>query len=761
MRKSAPRTIAIAASALVASVAAAADFVVTNTNPSGPGSLYQAITDANNLRGADRILFNIPGAGVHTIDAGQARLPTVVESLVIDGYSQPGAKPNSLQVGSDAVILIQIDGSSATTAGAGLEFTHQGFAADYVVRGLSVTGFATDKQQPYFPYFVDHSYGIVLVQASSAVIAGNFLGILPDGETARGNYGAVRAHPDTMIGGVDPTLRNVISGNTGSGVSGGGVIQGNYVGTNASGTRAVPNAKGIFLSRDYVGTPTIIGGTSPNSGNLISGNEEGISLGYSAIDDAYDPSVVKFHPAKNLPIKGNLIGLQADGISPLPNRYAIQIAYGSNNVIGGLEPGAGNLIAFNGFGVNAGYLQFPTRFGDEPRSEGNQVLSNAIYGNGGMAIDVGSNGFTPNDPRDEDIGPNLLQNSPVIQSAEVANGVVSITGNLNSTPETNFTLQYFSESTDLARPIQTYLGSGSVTTDANGNTHFSANFPVQDPNVAFNMTATSEAGNTSEFSRNAPRMLNVSTRLLVGSGERVAIAGFILNKSAIVVLRAIGPSLGGQLAGTLRDPLLELYDSTGKQIDANDNWSDYSGQSVEDYDLAPDNPFESALAKVLAAGSYTIVIRDRQNRPGIGLVELYKIEPLDGRYVNGDALNLSTRGFVEAGNNVMIAGTILQGINGSTRIVARALGPSLAAAGITHPLADPTLELHNAQGGLLASNDDWRNGEADALTALGFAPPAEREAAIFTRLTSGAYTAIVRGKGNTAGVALVELYNLH
>jgi hypothetical protein len=247
---------------------AAADFTVTNTNNSGPGSLYQAITDANNTPGADRILFNIPGSGVQKIDVSQNQLPTVSESLIIDGYSQPGAKPNSLTVGDNAVILIQVDGGAGFVSPCqGLVFS--GSASKYVVRGLSITGFCTAI-----------SAGVV----DASVVAGNFIGVLPDGETARRNGAGVVTV--TQLGGTDPASRNVISGNS-VGFSGASpdtpiatVIEGNYVGTNASGTKAIPNSTGIAFtnfgatcaSKDNDLSKSIIGGTAPGAGNLISGN---------------------------------------------------------------------------------------------------------------------------------------------------------------------------------------------------------------------------------------------------------------------------------------------------------------------------------------------------------------------------------------------------------------------------------------------------------------------------------------------------------
>jgi hypothetical protein len=757
-----------------------ADFSVTSTNGSGPGSLYQAITDANNTPGADQILFNIPGPGVHKIDVSHDPLPMLLESLVIDGYSQPGAKPNSGTVGDDAVILIQIDGSAATTAITGLVLDHGTTLPDYVIRGLSITGFVAQQQDSNSECIIHHSCGIAVQSVASALIAGDFIGLLPDGETAAGNYAGVSCRSAVKIGGGDPASRNIISGNTGSGVrgfsdetdsivNGTPVVQGNYIGTNASGTKAVPNAAGILLAGDYAAAQVLIGGTSAGAANLVSGNGVGIHFGTSRFCD----NILTHYPAKNVPIKGNLIGLQANQMSPLPNGVAIELLVGSNNVIGGLEGGAGNVIAFNRAGINVSdYYEPPgVGVGDyRPESLGNQILSNSIYANGGLGIDLASNGLTPNDSGDPDTGPNMVQNFPVITSSDIVNGTATITGTLNSTANTEFTLQYFSESLDLVRPVQTYLGSSTVTTDANGNAQFSTAFPVNDTNVGFTMTATSQDGNTSEFSNNAPRMLNLSTRMLVQSGDKVAIAGFIVNSGAgssnfaQVVVRALGPSLQRQLAGTLPDPIVEVYDSTGKLIGFDDNWRDADPDGIlEALGLAPTNDLESAVALYLDPGSYTVVVRGAEGKSGVGLVEAYKIENEDQAkgLINGEALNISTRGFVGTGDDVMVAGTILQDIHGSTRIVARAIGPSLAAAGVTDALTDPTLELHDAQGAVIASNDNWRDGEADALTAVGLAPSNDDESAIFLRLSPASYTAVVRGKGDSSGVALVELYNLH
>lgn len=731
-------------------LASGADFTVINANGTGPGSLGQAITDANNLPGADRILFNIPGAGVQKIVVGQTPLPRVLESLVIDGYSQPGVKPNSLAVGNNAIILIQIDGAEATTPITGLYLDggldQNGLPAHYTVLGLSLTGFST----------------ALAVAGESSLIAGNFIGLLPDGETARGNYRGISSVSPTIIGGTDPASRNVISGNTFHGWAswvGAGTLAGNYIGTNASGTKALPNTIGVYVEG---ASNRVVGGTAPGAGNLISGNTTAIRLGTSYFVTSPFPHTV-FNSGSDTRIQGNLIGVAADGLSPLPNKYSIDLNYGANNIIGGLEPGAPNVIAFNGSGIRVSFsYSFCAACGSTapPRSEGNQILSNSIHANAGLAIDLRSDGPTPNDAGDPDIGPNTLQNSPVINSAQIANGSVTITGTLNSTANTQFTLQYFSESLSLTQPRQTYLGSTNVTTDADGNATFSASFPLTETNVSFNMTATSPLGNTSEFSHNAGGFRNISTRSQVQSGDNAMIAGLILTERRFMLFRALGPALsvnGVPIAGRLSDPVLELYSSTGTLLAANDNWRDSPSANYLQTTWAPKDDLESAFVMNLGPGSFTAVVRGKENASGIALAEVYD---LTAGGTNPPA-NLSTRGPVGSGDDVMIGGFIIEHANRMNRIVARAIGPSLSNFNIANPLPDPVLELHDSQGTTVATNDDWRATQEDDLSTIGLAPTNDREAAILIRLRAGAYTAIVRSKDNRTGIALVEIYNLY
>jgi hypothetical protein len=261
--------------------------------------------------------------------------------------------------------------------------------------------------------------------------------------------------------------------------------------------------------------------------------------------------------------------------------------------------------------------------------------------------------------------------------------------------------------------------------------------------------------------------LNIATRLPVGSAQNVLIGGFIIKGPAPkrVVVRAVGPSLNGIVPGALQDPRLELHDGSGAIIANNDNWRSTqiggaidSDQSIdlEGTGLAPNSDAESAMVVTLNPGGYTAVINGVGNTTGIAIVEIYD---LDAVYPSTLA-NISTRGFIQAGDNVMIGGFILQGGGGATQIVLRAIGPSLSAFGITNPLSDPILELHDANGGTVASNDDWKSSpDAATLQRLNFQLSSDAESAIYqTGLLRGAYTAIVRDKNGGTGVGVVEAY---
>jgi hypothetical protein len=253
-------------------------------------------------------------------------------------------------------------------------------------------------------------------------------------------------------------------------------------------------------------------------------------------------------------------------------------------------------------------------------------------------------------------------------------------------------------------------------------------------------------------------LANLSTRVQVGTGSNVAIAGFIVtgNVSKQVVVRALGPSLGtAGVQGALNDPLLELYDSSGTLLLSNNDWPETQAQALRDANLAPTHNLESALITTLAPGSYTAVARGNNNGTGIGLVEVYDLQTTAASKL----ANLSTRALVGTGQDVMIGGTIVTGPD-SARVVFRAIGPSLSAAGITNPLADPQLDVFDANGTKKSSNDNWKDSQQATITAAGLAPANPSESAILIDLAPGNYTAVVTGVNGTGGVALVEAYHL-
>lgn len=259
------------------------------------------------------------------------------------------------------------------------------------------------------------------------------------------------------------------------------------------------------------------------------------------------------------------------------------------------------------------------------------------------------------------------------------------------------------------------------------------------------------------------KALNISTRMRVETGNNVMIAGFIISGSApkSVAVRGIGPSLGNLgLSDVLADPTLELRGSDGALLAQNDNWQDDPAQAAQLTALgfALQNLNESGLVATLNPGAYTAILTGKNGGTGVGLVEVYDTNPA----ADSQLANISTRGFVQSGNNVMIGGFILGGGN-NTQVALRGIGPSLGQFGLSPVLADPTLELHDGNGALLISNDDWQNdpGPAAELSARGLAPQDPKESGIFASLPPGAFTAILAGKNGGTGIGLVEIYNVH
>ncbi|MEG5062329.1 SdrD B-like domain-containing protein [Microcoleus sp. B3-A4] len=487
-----------------------ATFIVSNTADAGPGSLRQAITDANAAAAPPHTINFAIGTGPQTI-AILSFLPNINVPTIIDGTSQPGFAGTP---------LIEIDGSGAGALSSGFRVLGGGST----LRGLIVNGFGNT--------------GISL-ESNGNTVAGNYIGINAAGTAAlpNGLFGVAvqNGGSDNIIGGTAPTDRNVISGNTGDGIvivggTGGNQVLGNYIGTNAAGTAALPNTSGVsivgvrdntvsgnvisgnsnsgtvivnpgatnnILTGNFIGTNfdgtaavpnsgfgvaiqggatnNIIGGTTPAARNIISGNGNGVAL--------VDPTTV------GNSLFGNFIGVAADGTTPLPNTTGVLINLANNNAIGGTAAGQGNTIASNlGSGVNL------------LAGTGNSIQNNSIFANLGLGIDLGNNGITANDAGDADTGANNFLNTPVLTTATASAGSVTVAGTYNGIPSANFTLQFFANNPPGTQG-QTLIASIPVTTDAAGNAAFNQTFPAAvTAGQLITATATDAAGNTSEFS---------------------------------------------------------------------------------------------------------------------------------------------------------------------------------------------------------------------------------------------------------------------
>jgi hypothetical protein len=416
-----------------------------------------------------------------------------------------------------------------------------------------------------------------------------------------------------------------------------------------------------------------------------------------------------------------------------------------------------------------------------------RVSGNSIHDNGLLGINLGADGANSNDPGDADYGPNNLQNSPVITDGFGFNGNLTIYGGLSSVPSAKFVLEFFANTAADSSGFgegQIFLGQAKVTTTDSGNANFNVTFQLPANVTAVSATVIDANGNTSEFSAaanisstapTAPptspttafpathslHLLNVATRLRVEPGDHALIAGLIVSgtEPKKMIVRGIGPSLGSSgVPGPLADPILDLYDSAGQLLASNDNWRTNQQAEIQNSGVAPTNDLESAIVATLSPGNYTAVLRGKSNGTGVGLVDAYDLAQGSRSHL----ANVSTRGFVGTGDNVMIGGFIVADNGGGTTVVIRAIGPSLAAAGIPDAMTDPYLELRNPNGSLVDFNDNWMSAfGADEIRAAHLAPADDRESALYKSLAPGNYTAIVRGKTNSVvGVAVVEIYDL-
>jgi parallel beta-helix repeat protein len=724
-------------------------YVVTNTNDSGPGSLRQAILDANSNIGLDGIVFDIPGPGPYTIEV-TSPLPTITDPVTIDGTTQPGFS------GSPVIVLT---GGRRTYITIGLEITSGGstvksivineFFGDGIVLGIpffdtyggnviegnyigtDVTGIfdpGHDQQNGIRIYYSSnntikdnlisgnnsadikiegtnaigtvitgnkigtdilgngslggnlagvwigssannviqnnlisggHSFGIYLLTSSGNLIQSNYIGTDVTGSSV---YLLGNAHGLEIDSDNNSIQDNLISGNsTGINISGeGNIIEGNLIGTDVTGTNDLGNGMGVAIEN---GSDNIIGGTTAGARNIISGNNSygivirklwsrrnlvqgnyigtdisginrlrnnsyGVYITNYANDNTIGGTTVEARniisgngsngirisgtgSIENL-VQGNYIGINVNG-APMGNSTGIIIS-GVNNTIGGMTSGAGNVVAYNA--GNGLYITVGT---------GNTILSNSIYSNTSLGIDLVPDGgeppgtVTPNDPGDGDIGGNNVQNFPVLTSAVSEPTQTTIDGTLNSTPNTDFTLQFFfNNDCDPSNygEGENLLGSRPVTTDGSGNASFTFIFSTSVPVGDFiTSTATDPGNNTSEFSQCEVAALLFSNRHGEGDvKDSDVITGGSSSFPNVFALNQNQPNPFTQLTAIsyqLRAPShtsLKIYDLSGKVVRTLVNEHQETGYYTLEWD-GRDDSGEKASSGVyftrLVAGEFT------------------------------------------------------------------------------------------------------------------------------------------------------------
>jgi hypothetical protein len=309
----------------------------------------------------------------------------------------------------------------------------------------------------------------------------------------------------------------------------------------------------------------------------------------------------------------------------------------------------------------------------------------------------------------------------------------------------------------LSDPSAATLGAPATAT-VNIVDNDAAPSPSPSPSASPSLSPSPSASPSPSPTATPAQPVNISTRVNVGTGERVMIGGFIVTGDAPkkVIVRAIGPST--EVAGALENPVLELNGPAGFATITNDDWEDTQKEEIEETGVAPEEPRESAIVVTLQPGAYTAIVRGNGNSTGIGLVEVYDLS----LGAPSRLANISTRGFVQTDDNVIIGGFILGGQAGDeVRLVVRAIGPSMAQAGISNAVADPALDIRNKDGIRIAFNDNWQDDpEAGQVTQNNLAPGNALESALYLTLLPGEYSAIVSGDGGSTGVGLVEIYHL-
>lgn len=697
------RFLAALAVAITSATAPAATFTVTTSNESGPGSLRQAILDANaqpNLPAdqPDRIEFAIPGVNVHTITLSTP-LPAVTDAVAIDGYTQPGSHPNTRSIGDDASIRVELNGASLSgNSAVGLQFA----AANCTLQGVVVNRFAGS--------------GITLTKSGATRITGCFIGTNAAASAALGNGTGVNVSDSAgaVFGGSTPAERNVISGNiTGvqlAGTSNQCAIAGNYIGTAADGLSPLLNTSGVALAGVSQCT---VGGAAAGAGNIIlsSNNEISVSATFTYVN-----TTSRVYTGSDNTIAGNFIGVTADGAAANPSRGTVSIANGTvRNTIGGatiaarnviatsvyINDSSANLILGNYIGTDAsGQLATPAARGivaDVAPYQSTGTVSNVIDSN--VIAAVGAPGVS-------------LQAGA---STAIRRNRIGV-GADGSTPLGSMTSGVYVGSQDL-------INSGTVTATIGGYLAGSGNIIANASDAGVLIANNGYAGiNGNSIYGNGGLGIDLRpngdgpSQVTPNDSGDSDVGPSDLQNFPVLTLVAFA---GGQVhvAGTLnstakRNFRIEIFGNPAADPSGHGQGRYYLGTT----DVTTDQSGNASFDLNLASPSDTRFISSTASRSPGSTSEF-------SSSILGQLQNVSTRAHVQTGDNIIIAGFIITGTD-AKRVIVRGIGPSLQISGVPFEgrLEDPVLQLFDEDNKLLATNNDWKDTQQSEIEQTGLAP---------------------------------------
>jgi Passenger-associated-transport-repeat len=642
---------------------------------------------------------------------------------------------------------------------------------------------------------LDNNTGAGEVDFKKTATAGNAT-LITNGPTVSGGRGGFTAFFDSATGGTARAITDTggqfainfltTAGMDIGSIEGGGIyvlgkknltVGGNNLSTTVTGviedrTSVIGDTGGSLTkvgsgSLTLTATNTYTGPTTVNGGTLFVDNTKGSGTGTGALTVNTGGTLGGTGGVGGM-VTVNSGGVVAPGHSPGTlsiNGNYIQNSGGALKIeLGGAGAGIGfDQLVINGNASLDGILNLSLVSGFRPAVGDTFAIIACVSATGNFAT-INSTGFS--------VRSDVSKTGVVLTVTDVAPvPVITSPTSASGTKDQPFTYQI------TATDSPTSFGASGLPAglSVNATNGVISGTPAAVGSFAVTISATNSAGPGSATltltispppSATPGLVGNVSTRLPVGTDDNVLIEGFIVQGPAgstkKILVRAIGPSLSAfGITDALANPVLEIYDETSAKVASNDDWKttqvgglitgDQSAE-ISASQLAPGNDLESAIIADLAPGSYTAVVRGAGNTIGTGVVDAYDLSAASPARL----ANIATRGLIQAGDKLMIAGFIVQ--NGPVRVVIRAIGPSLSGFGIANALADTTLQLRDVNGVIVLENDNWKTDQQQDLEATGLQPTNDLEAALVTTIQPGQYTAQVRGKNDSSGIGVVQVY---